>query len=267
MTEPREARRFVHSETFVRSFDPATDVDPVSFVDRYRRARTVFENVPGIESDAVADRVGLPQTHLERWFGEEETPPRIIREFTIARDRGWLDVEVDSQLFRGLNVLVGSTYGPGTIDPVTLEPRFPVRHPRDIERTAWAIDRVGLRYAMVRDSERERARELRPTADGPILGRVLVVLGAPVGDGLTRLPRYLSAVGRKHRLAFARTVLESHATDVTTPTDVHIAGSAEVGVLEELATFFSNVTGAPVGRDGTTLIVSADAAQSLGAIS
>lgn len=267
MPEQRAARQYVPPEAFVRSYDPPADVDPWTFVQRYREAISLRRDDPDRSIRSIAERVGLPRDRLEQWLQSDgEAPPRVVRQLSVAHSRGWINVEPTTEMFRGLNVLVGSAFDPGTIDPDSYEPRFRVHTTDDIERVAWAIDRVGLRYAMVRDSESEAAREVRPTDDGEVLGRVLVGLGAPVGeDGATgRLPPYLGDVGREHRLAFARTLLATHQRPATVGSEVRLTVEGSERFREAVAEFLGDVGGVTVPREGPEVVLPADAARSLG---
>ncbi len=268
MGDDSVARRLVPPESFVRSYDPPGEVDAWKAVIGYRRALTMYQERRAPSVSSIAEEVDLPPDVLEPWL-ESDQDPLPVSGLEQAQALGWIDIDPVSDTFRGLNVLVGSTFGLGVIDAETYRPRFSIRTPRDIERLGWAIDRVGLRYAMVRDSEDDRARELRPTKHAPILGRVLVVLGAPVArnaQSIDGLPKYLSVVSREHRLAFARSFLESSLPVGASVRNLRIVMDRPEPFLDELTQFLGDVAGSPVNREGSEVVISSDVAQSLGAV-
>ena len=270
MAQSRANAQFVQPSAFVRTYDPPIAVDPWTFTRRYQAASSIVNSHEDVSPSTVSHRVKLPESAIERWFfGDEHSAPQLIEELELAKKLGWIGISPTTKAFRGFNVLVSSAYALGNISAESFESRFAVRSTHDIDRVAWAITRIGIKYRMARSSEEARARELIPTEHGRILGRVLVTLGAPTDDdiaGSETLPDYLSRVSREHQLAFAKTFLESHPRAVAANKAIRIQESRTADFLDDLTRFLEEVSGGTVTRQEQDIVVSADAALALGRV-
>lgn len=268
MAQPRESPQIVQPAAFVETYDPPTDVDSWTFTHRFREARAMVDSHEDVSLSHISAQVDLPASSLAKWFfDDEEMAPSLIEDLETAKKMGWIAMSPHSTVFRGFNVLVGSVFALGTIDATTYEPRFAVRSPRDIDRVAWAITHIGVKYRMARDSEHERARALIPRKYGTIIGRVLVTMGAPTNDDDVAeggLPSYLFRVSKEHQLAFAKTFVESHPRVVSANEAIRIQESRTSDFLDDLTRFLEDVSGGTVTRQEQDIVVSADAAMALG---
>lgn len=267
MTESSVAARLIPPEAFVGTYSGHGDLDPWLVVRRYREVRLMWEASESPSTRRIAKQTGTERSLVEEFVTRK---PSVVRDLEIARRHDWISIEPTSMVFRGLNVLVASIFGAGTIDPNSYEPRFRINSVRDINRIAWAIDRVGLQYSMYRETEQDRAQEIRPTKHAPVLGRVLVVLNAPIhgsADRIETLPEYLTVVSRDHRLAFARSYLDACIESTPERGTVTIRENRTNEFVDELVTFLAEVAGADVTRRDNEVVVSADAAHVLGAVS
>jgi len=119
--------------------------------------------------------------------------------------------------FEGLNRLVANVYSGGSIAAQNYAPSFALSNGED-SRVFDALELAGVEYTVVGDRD-GRADEARPTDNGTVLGRVLSVLGAPVGPKAEQrlsLPDYLAM----HRPTFAnsssRPISRIERTNTTT---------------------------------------------------
>ncbi|MFC4438027.1 MULTISPECIES: hypothetical protein [Natrialbaceae] len=116
-----------------------------------------------------------------------------------------------------LDALVANVFSGGSINTKHYAPSFALNHRGEDAHVLDALDLVGVDYRIV-DDRHERADEVWPTEDGTVLGRVLAVLGAPVGQernsvwnsrciSTTRLPTF----GKRSSFAISRTERQSPA--------------------------------------------------------
>ncbi|SDD59890.1 protein of unknown function [Natrinema hispanicum] len=95
------------------------------------------------------------------------------------------------------------------------QPSFALNHRGEESHVIDAIELAGVDYLVV-DGREGRADEARPTEDASVLGRVLAVLGAPVGpktDTRLSLPDYLEGAPDDVRETFVYSYLENRAIE------------------------------------------------------
>lgn len=93
--------------------------------------------------------------------------------------------------------------------------------------------------------------ELVPKTDASVLGRVLVVLGAPKGSKVKnaeRLPSYLYRHFESTQYAFARVHVANRAVDRTDRDVMHIQEKRSDSYLDALAELLRSATGKEVWR-------------------
>lgn len=128
-----------------------------------------------------------------------------------------------------------------------------------------ALEDAGVDYQLVDDRDR-RADEARPTTDGPVLGRVLSVLGAPVGSKTEQhlsLPVYLESAPTDVRETFVAAYLENRAVEHDGKATLTIKEDRNRTYLEALADLIESVADGPVELGEMNIVISADAARSL----
>lgn len=261
-------QRLASSQAFVRTYNPRSHDDPWDLVEEYRRVVRYAAEHPSLSGGALSRRLNVPRSRIRGWILDDDpSRPDCVRGLHVAQRMRWVDVSSETDTFRGLNVLVASIFSGGSIDTHAFKPTFTVGKCQDLDRIAWALEWVGVDYELVRESESNRATEVLPAEHRGILGRVLVVLGAPQGkkvDQRLRLPDYLSMVGNNHRRAFAVTYLENRGQTYAGKETVTFREVRDERYLDELAGFLSDVAGEPVRRNGRNIVVSAPAARALG---
>lgn len=120
-----------------------------------------------------------------------------------------------------------------------------------------------------RGAEPGRAAEYRPADDASVLGRVLSLLGAPVGPknaaGPLTLPAYLTDAPEPIRLEFVAVYLQNRGHRYEEKATIHFREDRSPEYLDELAALIATVSGERVTVSERNVIVSADAARALGA--
>lgn len=107
--------------------------------------------------------------------GAKPDPARAVE---VADERGWFD-GVESDQFGALNRLVAWIFSGGSINS-NYVPAFTVDG-RTEHRATDALETLGLDWRRDREHDPNRATEIVPTTHASVLGRALLVLGAPKG--------------------------------------------------------------------------------------
>lgn len=169
---------------------------------------------PNKGSAAVSTALELPRGRIRPWLNGGK--PDAVRALDTLADHGWDDLAWKRPPVVALNVLVAWIFAGGSINADHWVPLFAVGNDRERTILADAIDLVGVDGTYEREDESGRATEYRVTTDGSVLGRLLAVLGAPVGekhaDRDLQLPPDLAQAPRDIRLDFARTYVCCRAT-------------------------------------------------------
>jgi hypothetical protein len=218
---------------------------------QYRTATRLREDNPEMARAEISRRVGRSAGAVRGWLVEEKIPA-VVSAVQTARDRGWLNVDPDSERFRAFNQLVAWIFSGGGIAAGRFVPHFSVDDSLILAVLTQHFRWLQLGYRCRHLDDPDRHLEVVPSDDGVLLGRILSVLGAPRGvkaqvDGLS-LPSYLSTVDREHRRDFARIHLlnrtsnpeqtgayiqsiqsETHANEVRELFESVTSGSATVG--------------------------------------
>lgn len=243
-------------------------MDPVELVEQYHRVLDFSAENPSLGSQAIATRLDLPRERIRTWIREDNSSiPDCVRGLQTAEERGWVRVMPDSDIFKGLNVLVVTILSGGSISADTWDPRFAIDGVDSLDRAVTALRWVDIEFEMIRKTDRERATEIRLKDDGRILGRVLGTLGAPVGSKASQdlsLPSYLAHVSPEHRRAFARSYVGNRGFHHTDKGILTFKEERSEAYLEQLADLLADVTQARVSRNGNNVVLSKDATRVLG---
>lgn len=255
----------VTERALARTYDSGYHADAWDVVEQYRRAVS-YANRHDVGSSAAASALDLPRSRLRPWI-DGDSVPDPVRAIDTAREYGWLECGYDDPAFAGLNALVANVFSGGSIAERNYAPTFALNHRGDDSHVVDACELAAVDYRVL---EREgRADELRPTADGTVLGRVLAVLGAPVGpkaDQQLSLPSYLEDAPAETRETFAYAYLENRAIEHDGKATLTIRERRNRAYLEALAELLNSVAGGGVEFGETTITISAAATRELGVV-
>lgn len=248
-----------------RTYDSGAYADSYDRVQAYQRVVSYAAKHPEKGSYAVARALDLPRGQIRGWV-DGDAKPDPVRGIDAAERRGWLDLEFDDPTFAALNRLVAWIFSGGSLDADRYVPILVVDDNRDRQRARMLFGQLGVDYRMVRNDDNSRAAELHPRDGGSVLGRVLLVLGAPTSDEKRRsdlsLPSYLDSAPERVRNDFAEVYLYNRG---------QIGGNGELlrfpedrseEYLDELATFFEEVSEAPIRVSERRIVLSQDARES-----
>lgn len=182
-------------------------------VREYQEVQKYAASHPDQGSQAVATAVDLPRSRVRPWLnGSKPDPARALDR--LAR-HGWDDLAWTTAPFTGLNVLVAWIFAGGSINQAWI-PRFAVNSDRERAVLDAACANANVEGTYRREAATDRSTEFDVGVDGSVLGRLLAVLGAPVGakypDRELRLPRYLEGAPYHTRLDFGRTYVLCRGT-------------------------------------------------------
>jgi hypothetical protein len=262
---------FVSAREFVETYDPDSNAGPWELVQQYYHATKTSAELRGgtggrAGSQRVATRLDLPRPRLRAWI-DNGGKPDAQRGLERANAKGWIEVNPSSTTFEGLNRLVAQIFAGGSITSDTSAPCFAIPSGDVRTRITEACRYVGVDYRVVHDDDPDRATELRISGDGSILGRVLAVLGAPVGekahDDDISLPNYLNEVSQFHRLDFARIYLFNRGAVHDDKATLTISEDRPKAYRDEVAAFLEATLEQRVTSGDVTITLSADAARAI----
>ncbi|MFB6189743.1 MAG: helix-turn-helix domain-containing protein [Halapricum sp.] len=207
---------FVSEQALAETYDLDTGWETVT---QYREAIRLRRENPGMARAEIARRVGRSASAVRGWLAEGKTP-RVVSGLKTANERGWIDIDAESEQFRALNQLVAWLFSGGGLRMDAYVPLFSVDNSLMLAILSQLLRWARIDYRCREPDEPDGHLEVVPTEGGAVLGRVLSVLGAPQGvkadiDDLT-LPAYLSTVGCDYRRDFARIYLLNRSHDFET---------------------------------------------------
>lgn len=252
----------VRPDALARTYDAGSYADAWDVVRDYHAVLDFHARHPELGSTAIGTALDLPRGRVRSWL--EGSIPDPVRGIQRATKRGWLGSDHNSRRFRGLNALTAWVFSGGSIDSQWYVPRFVVDRETNRSPIDRAFDAVGVEYDFVRSSSSHRATEYRPVEDGTLLGRVLAVLGAPVGSknqrSPTELPDYLEEAPDLVRQEFIQVYLRNRGQRSSTKATVTFREARDQGYLQALAEVIRSETDGRVRVSGMNVIVSAEAA-------
>ncbi|MFC6951937.1 hypothetical protein [Halorubellus litoreus] len=174
-------------------------------VQEYRRVQSYCADHPEKGSHAVATALELPRSRIRPWV-DGDAKPDPVRAIDTARDLGWLDVDVDTDLGHAWTRLVAWIYSGGSLAADSYQPRFYARINEnrgfvksEMDVLATALDAVGLNYRVIERTEKapeamfgdERVNEIVVDEHVTLFGRCLAAAGAHTGRKTTEAPAHL----------------------------------------------------------------------------
>lgn len=214
----------VSAADLARTYRPPDGGDTREPTEDYERAVGLAAREPALDARELASRLDLPRSRVRRWVGEGEgipdggrirnpdgraPPPEALRGVRAAVEKGWVPLDYESRAFRAMNRLVARTLSNGGIREGFV-PAFGVEGGADRSRLIGSFDDLGIDYAV--ENGPDGGIEHRPITHPAVLGRVLSLLGAPVGErseGSVRLPAYLDRAPASIRHEFADVYLRT----------------------------------------------------------
>lgn len=262
-----DAETPVDERALARTYNGGAYEDPWTAVLDYQTVMQYASEHPNKGSSAISSALEIPRGRIRPWL-DNGSKPDPARGIEIARDHGWLEATYGDPKFKALNTLVANIFSGGSITTKNYVPSFALNHNEHQSHVVDALEAAGVDYQFVHEDVDNRATEVRPTDDGTVLGRVLVVLGAPIGpkaeiDHLS-LPWYLEEAPEETREMFVLAYLANRAIHHRGKETVHIQEERPQSYRDELAGLIRDIADEPVTSGDRIVTISADAARSLG---
>lgn len=263
-----ENSRLVSRKAFVRTYNPRSHTDPVELLDEYFHVIDYATRHPEQPSETIATNLDLPERRVERWIRfDGPVIPSCVRGLETAERNGWIAIDLDSEMFQGMNILVAACFASGTITPRSWIPTFSIPNSSSLQRIITAMKWIDAGYELKRESRQSPVSKLAVKTAPAVLGRVLYVLGAPL-DNTTgqsiHLPEYIEEVGQKHREAFVKTYLKNQGIEPTENETLALEADVNGHYLDQLRELVEDVAGEPIDCDGTRLLIPEQSARTLG---
>lgn len=206
----------------VRTYNSHSYDDAWDAVEDYQRVLEYTGRHPNKGSSAVASALDLPRGRVHPWMNGSR--PAQVRAIQIAEEHDWLPLQTTDELFPTFNRLVAWVYSRGSITEAEYTPTFICHEESERERLADLFETLGVTYTIYREETTAKATEAHLSEHSTIIGRLLVLLGAPLGPRThaTTLPDYLTSPEpatpatdtpdpREHARTFAETYLANTA--------------------------------------------------------
>lgn len=251
----------VPGKAFARTYSNRVYDDPWEAVQDYYEVMSFAHEHPEAGARPIARYFNLPRGRVSPWLRDSKPDP--VRGLESARKHGWIDVDPGSDVFRGLNALLAWIFSGGSIASKTFVPYLVLRTHHDAPYLTKAAVLANTELDFTRDASATRARELRPTTDASILGRVLTVLGAPVGDKDedVRLPDYLHAVSDRLAQEYVQVYLHNRGQEENGETVIRFGDTRDEVYPRSVARLIRRLTGERVSASGQDVELSRAAAR------
>lgn len=262
----------VSSQDLARTYKTRSYADPWDLVEDYWRVMNYAAKHPSLGSQALSSRLELPRSRIRAWVrkpDDEQKParPDVIRGIQIAEGHNWLPAHYENETFSALSRAVAWVFSGGSIDTKWYVPLFTTAGENQLRDLESILTELGTGCRVSRETESSRAAEYRPAQDASVLGRVLSLLGAPIGtknpDAPIYLPDYLHEAPTSIQREFIEVYLQNRGQRYAEKATVHFREDRSVDYLHDLADFIGDVSGERVTVSNRNVIVSAEAIRML----
>ncbi len=242
-----------------RTYRSRAYTDPWELVEDYWRVMDYSARRPDLGSQALASRLDLPRSRIRPWVRKPDADrkpsrPDPVRAIQVAEGHDWIPAHYDGETFPALSRAVAWIFSGGSIDTEWNVPLFTVGGESELADLEALLTELGVGCAISRETEAGRAAEYRPVRDASVLGRVLSLLGAPVGtknmDAPITLPDYLDDAPDSIRREFVAVYLRNRGQRYEEKATVHFREDRSMDDLTDLAAFMADVSGERVHRLG-----------------
>ena len=252
------------AQALARTYSDRVYPDPWEKVLDYRRVLDYSADHPNAGRVRVGNALDLPNERVRGWL--KDAVPDPARGINTASEHGWLDPEPDGDTAAALVKLLAHVLAGGSIGRKTFAVAVTPGRRVDIDEIHTAFERVGVETHVRHRKEDGRATEVVPAADGSVLGRCLVAMGAVQGDKTTieQLPSPVWEVPIDVRREFVRIFVGHRATPWESKATLRIQEQRPRSYLDDLTRLITDLTGESVTAGELAVTVSADAARELG---
>ena len=254
------------AHALARTYSDRVYPDPWEKVLDHRRVVEYAADHPNAGRVRVGNVLDLPNERVRGWLNGALPDP--VRGINTATDYGWIDPDPDGETAAALVELLAHVLAGGSIGRRTFGVAVTPDRRVGIDEIHAAFERVGVETATRNDDASGRATEVVPTADGSVLGRCLVTMGAARGEkiDLDRLPPVVWDVPPTVRESFAQIYVRHRAINREGKATLSIQEHRPNSYLDDLRRLLTDSTGETVTVGDRAVTISADAARELGVV-
>ena len=249
------------ARSLARTYSDRVYPDPWDKVEDYQRVQAYAAEHPNAGRTAVGTALELPAERVRPWLNGGQPDP--VRGIETASANGWLDP--DAEMVNALiellaHILAGGSINERFVPAITLGRRVD----REVIETAFAA--VGVDTHQRHVNSDTRATELYPATDASVLGRCLVVMGAPQGakTALDAVPAVVWEAPTRVRRRFVEIYVAHRGVHFKTKATTRIQEQRPDSYLVDLHQLISDSVSSKVTHGERGITISANAARELG---
>lgn len=251
---------------FVQMYSSRGFADPWDIIDAYETVLQATAKHPQKGSAAISRIVDLPRSTIRRWV-DDDAVPYPYQGLQTAVSHGWLDLTEDGEMTQALVELTAHVFGSGSLHNEKYRPRISAG--RDVPHAEIhdAYHAVGVSSAESTPDDPERPMQIVATNDASVLGRVLVVLGVPLGRearGQEGVPPILDHVSDDMVRSFIKIYLRHRTIDRGSGNRLRVLVNRPNRFKNGLARHIRDVTDADIQVYQRGVSLSSEAADDLG---
>ena len=251
--------------------------NPWTVIQNYREAQNRLETVESpdeLSASQIARELKQPPQRVYHWL-KQGSKPYALNGLIKVNQMGWVGFDLDSDIMTQLNKLVAWILSGGNITRTNMHPKFVLRGDPHQTLLDSIFDDLGVSFKEETSTvpfnqiEEEQHPHAHPGNKGALLGRVLSVLGAPVGSplkGLVSFPPYLYVASKELKESFARILILNLASNSTSTSDSQIeivSPNYSRGLTKSLYQFFQNLDGESVDVSAEGVVLDRSFVESL----
>jgi len=234
---------YCRESELISTYSPIGELSAEELVQQYRQVIEYCADHPNAKSTAVSSALNLPRSRIRAWV-DHNGAPDAARAVDEAHWLGWLGA-LDTERQVHFATLIAGVFSGGSIATELYAPSWTVDNQSVTDALETALQGIGCSVKCRHEPVDHRPAEILPERHGSLLGRVLVCMGAPLGQKATdddlRVPPRLFDAPEEVRVAFCEVYLRNRLS----PTDGRASGpimeDRPAMYREQLAELFQSV--------------------------
>ncbi|OYR56719.1 hypothetical protein [Halorubrum halodurans] len=249
-------------QALARTYSDREYLDPWEKVLDYRRVQEYAADHPNHGRTRVGNALNLPPSRVRGWLNGGMPDP--VRGIQTAIDHGWLDPDPKGDVVAALVELLAHVLAGGSVSELFV-PAVTSGRRMDPTVISEAFQSVGVDVRTRHSDSDSRATELYPTTDSSVLGRCLVVMGAPKGSKteLSALPAVVWESSTATRRQFVEIYVAHRGAYLEGKATTRIQEERPDSYLEDLHRLITESVDGEVSIGPSGLTISADTAREL----
>lgn len=249
------------ARSLARTYSDRVYSDPWEKVEDYQRVQTYAAEHPNAGRTAVGTALELPAGRVRPWLNGGRPDP--VRGIETASVNGWINPERD--MANALVELLAHILAGGSISETFVPAVTPGRRV-DREAIDSVFTAVGVDTCCRHTNSNKRATEVYPAADGSVLGRCLVAMGAPQGTKteLDSVPTVVWEASESLKRRFVKIYVSHRGLHFPTKATTRIQEERPKSYTSDLHELVSESVSGHVTHGEQGITISADAVRELG---